>query len=40
MKTDLDKLNAQVGNTQTAQGSVGGLLTIICDYTASISCKP
>ena len=36
----LATLNRQTGTTQTAEGSVRGLLTIICDYTASISCKP
>lgn len=45
--TQLKRLNAKVtalnkktGNTQTAKGSVRGLLTIICDYTASIDCGP
>lgn len=33
-------LNAKTGDTQTAEGSVRGLLTIICDYTAPINCKP
>ena len=33
-------LNRQTGLQQTSDGSVRGLLTIICDYTASISCKP
>jgi hypothetical protein len=43
----LKKLNAQMaalndktGNTQQQDGSVRGLLTIICDYTAPINCKP
>ena len=36
----LATLNRQTGTTQTAEGSVRGLLTIICDFTASISCKP
>ena len=36
----LATLNRQTGTSQTAEGSVRGLLTIICDYTASISCKP
>jgi hypothetical protein len=33
-------LNSRIGDTQTAEGSVRGLLTIICDYTAPINCKP
>jgi hypothetical protein len=33
-------LNAKTGDTQTAEGSVRALLTIICDYTAPINCKP
>jgi hypothetical protein len=33
-------LNSKTGDTQTAEGSVRGLLTIICDYTAPINCKP
>lgn len=36
----LATLNRQTGTTQTAEGSVRGLLTIICDYTASIDCTP
>ena len=35
----LDALNTRIGETQTTQGTVRGLLTIICDYTASIDCK-
>jgi hypothetical protein len=35
----LDTLNTRIGDTQTTQGTVRGLLTIICDYTASIDCK-
>jgi peptidoglycan hydrolase CwlO-like protein len=38
MKTSA--LNSKTGDTQTAEGSVRGLLTIICDYTAPINCKP
>ena len=38
--TQLKGINAKLGRTQTSQGSVRGLLTIICDYTASIDCKP
>jgi hypothetical protein len=33
-------LNSKTGDTQIAEGSVRGLLTIICDYTAPINCKP
>jgi peptidoglycan hydrolase CwlO-like protein len=33
-------LNVQIGEQQQSRGSVRGLLTIICDYTASIDCKP
>jgi hypothetical protein len=33
-------LNAKTGDTQVSEGSVRGLLTIICDYTAPINCKP
>ena len=33
-------LNTKTGDTQTEKGSVRGLLTIICDYTAPINCKP
>ena len=33
-------LNAKTGDTQTSEGSVRALLTIICDYTAPINCKP
>jgi hypothetical protein len=35
-----DALNSKTGDTQTSQGSVRGLLTIICDYTAPVNCKP
>ncbi|MEJ7783745.1 MAG: hypothetical protein WKF96_03005 [Solirubrobacteraceae bacterium] len=35
----LQTLNTRVGDTSTSDGTVRGLLTIICDYTASISCK-
>lgn len=38
--SQLKTLNSRIGDTQTSQGSVRSLLTIICDYTASISCKP
>jgi hypothetical protein len=33
-------LNSKTGDTQVSEGSVRGLLTIICDYTAPINCKP
>jgi hypothetical protein len=33
-------LNSKTGDTQTEAGTVRGLLTIICDYTAPINCKP
>jgi hypothetical protein len=33
-------LNTKTGDTQTEKGSVRGLLTIICDYTAPVNCKP
>lgn len=36
----LRAINAKLGRRQTSRGSVRGLLTIICDYTASISCSP
>ena len=36
----LKAINSKLGRTQTSRGSVRGLLTIICDYTASISCTP
>ncbi|MFN2612979.1 MAG: hypothetical protein ABR536_06385 [Solirubrobacterales bacterium] len=32
-------LNTQIGTQQQSQGSVRGLLTIICDYTTPIDCK-
>jgi hypothetical protein len=35
-----DALNTKTGDTQTSTGSVRALLTIICDYTAPINCKP
>jgi hypothetical protein len=40
LNTQMIALNAKTGDTQQAQGSVRGLLTIICDYTAPIDCKP
>ena len=39
VNTKLDTLNARIGEAQTTQGTVRGLLTIICDYTASVDCK-
>jgi hypothetical protein len=36
----LKAINSKLGRRQTSQGSVRGLLTIICDYTASIDCSP
>jgi hypothetical protein len=38
--SQLKAINSKLGRTQTSKGSVRGLLTIICDYTASISCAP
>lgn len=40
LNAQMRTLNSRTGDTQTAQGSVRGLLTIICDYTAPIDCKP
>jgi outer membrane murein-binding lipoprotein Lpp len=39
VNTKLDTLNTRIGEAQTTQGTVRGLLTIICDYTASVDCK-
>ena len=36
----LKAINTKLGKTQTSKGSVRGLLSIICDYTASIDCTP
>jgi type II secretory pathway pseudopilin PulG len=36
----LKAINSKLGRTQTSKGSVRGLLSIICDYTASIDCTP
>jgi hypothetical protein len=36
----LKQINSKLGAQQQSPGSVRGLLTIICDYTASISCTP
>jgi hypothetical protein len=40
LNTQMAALNTKTGDTQTSEGSVRGLLTIICDYTAPINCKP
>ena len=40
LNVQMGALNSKTGDTQTAEGSVRGLLTIICDYTAPINCKP
>jgi hypothetical protein len=36
----LKAINSKLGRTQTSKGSVRGLLSIICDFTASIDCTP
>jgi hypothetical protein len=36
----LKAINSKLGRRQTSRGSVRGLLSIICDYTASIDCTP
>jgi hypothetical protein len=40
LNVQMGALNAKTGDTQTTDGTVRGLLTIICDYTAPINCKP
>ena len=40
LNVQMGSLNTKTGDTQTSEGSVRGLLTIICDYTAPINCKP
>jgi hypothetical protein len=40
LNVQMAALNDKTGNTQTQEGSVRALLTIICDYTAPINCKP
>ncbi len=40
LNVQMGALNSKTGDTQTSEGSVRGLLTIICDYTAPINCKP
>jgi hypothetical protein len=40
LNVQMAALNSKTGDTQTQEGSVRALLTIICDYTAPINCKP
>jgi hypothetical protein len=40
LNVQMGSLNSRTGDTQVSEGSVRGLLTIICDYTAPINCKP
>jgi hypothetical protein len=40
LNVQMAALNNKTGETQTSEGSVRALLTIICDYTAPINCKP
>jgi hypothetical protein len=40
LNVQMAALNSKTGDTQTSEGSVRALLTIICDYTAPINCKP
>jgi hypothetical protein len=40
LNVQMAALNNKTGDTQTSEGSVRALLTIICDYTAPINCKP
>jgi hypothetical protein len=40
VNANLRGVNARLGQGQASKGSVRGLLTIICDYTASIDCGP
>jgi hypothetical protein len=40
LNVQMAALNSKTGDTQVSEGSVRGLLTIICDYTAPINCKP
>ena len=40
LNVQMGSLNSRTGDTQTSDGTVRGLLTIICDYTAPINCKP
>jgi hypothetical protein len=40
LNAQMGALNTKTGDTQTSEGSVRALLTIICDYTAPINCKP
>ena len=38
MSRKLDDVNTKLGSTQDTQGTVRGLLTTICNYTASVDC--
>ena len=40
LNVQMAALNTKTGDTQQSEGSVRGLLTIICDYTAPVNCKP
>ena len=40
LNVQMGSLNSKTGDTQTTDGTVRGLLTIICDYTAPVNCKP
>jgi hypothetical protein len=40
LNVQMNALNSKTGDTQASEGSVRALLTIICDYTAPINCKP
>ncbi len=40
LNAQMNTLNSRIGEPQTSPGTVRGLLTIICDYTAPINCKP
>jgi hypothetical protein len=40
LNVQMGSLNSKTGDTQQSEGSVRALLTIICDYTAPINCKP
>ena len=40
LNVQMGALNTKTGDTQQSPGSVRALLTIICDYTAPINCKP
>ena len=36
--TGVQQLSEKIGTTQASKGSVRQLLTLICDYTASVDC--